>query len=132
MEQQDALVGSVALRGRAKKIDKLHECLVEPEDRVRAALERVGEEMVTDGVLLESAVALHALAHHRVVGPLIGVAHHTGVLLDDLEVVIERAGPVHVPERAAVHLCVDDAGEVTAAGGIERSAQVAAPGGVGG
>jgi hypothetical protein len=107
VEEEDALVGAVALGGGAEEVDELHEGEVEAEDAVGSVVEGVGEEVIADALLLEEAVAVAAVRHDGVVEALVGVSDDAGILAADVEVFPERAGPVLVLVTPPVKLGLD-------------------------
>jgi hypothetical protein len=114
VEEEDALVGAVALCGGAHEVHELHQGHVEAEDGVGALVEGIREEVVADDVLLEGTVVLAAVGHDGVVEALVGVAHHAGVGGADVEVFPEGAAPVLILEAPAIEARLDGGHEVAA------------------
>ena len=96
VQQDDAPLRAVALRGGLQHVHEPHQWDVEPVDRVLAVVDRILEERVTDEALLAVDVLVFAVADDHVVDTLERVARHFRPLLHDAQVVFERAFPVQV------------------------------------
>ena len=102
VQQDDALLGAVALRRRLEDVDQLHERDVEAVDRVAPAVLLVLEEVVADQLLLVVDVLFLAVRQDHVVDALERGARDLRVLADDLQVVLEGAVPVQLLVLAVV------------------------------
>jgi hypothetical protein len=111
VEQQDALLGAVAVSGGAEEIDQVHQRLVQPEDGVGAVVDRVGEEMIAHVVLAANRVALGAEVQNHIVKPLERVARHRWVFRNQVEIIPEIPLPVLLLEAAHVHVARNDLDE---------------------
>ena len=109
MQQEDALLGAVALRGRLEEVHQLHQRAFQPEDGVRAFFERVGKEVVPGVLLLELGVRLGTVGEDHVINALESVARDIGCLGDNVQVLRERAFPVLLAKTGHIQLAIDDA-----------------------
>src|SRR6185369_9187310 len=102
VEEDDALLGAVQLRGGLEDVHQLHQRDVEAEDRVAAAEALVAEEVVADELLLVVDVLRLPVAEDHVVDPLEGGAGHPRVLANQIQVVLEAPLPVQLRVLLAV------------------------------
>src|SRR5439155_8861984 len=107
VQKQDALFRAVALRRRLEEVDQRHQRLLQPVDRIRAALEGVAEELVAVVFLLELREVLRTVREDHVVDALKRIARHAGVVGNDIQVVPERPLPVLITEVADVQATID-------------------------
>ena len=94
VQEDDALLRAVAVRRRLEDVDEAHERDVEAEDRVLAAVVLVLEEVVADQALLVVDVLFLPVGQDHVVHALVRGARDLRVLANELEVLLERTGPV--------------------------------------
>src|SRR6185369_12221795 len=102
VEEDDALLGAVQLRGGLEDVHQLHQRDVEAEDRVAATEALVAEEVVADELLLVVDVLRLPVAEDHVVDPLEGGAGHPRVLANQIQVVLEAPLPVQLRVLLAV------------------------------
>jgi hypothetical protein len=96
VQQDDALLGPVALGRRLEDVHEAHQRDVEAEDGVRAAVLLVLEEVVADELLLVVDVLLGPVADDHVVEALVRVARDLRPLTDELQVLFEGPLPVEL------------------------------------
>ena len=112
VQEDDALLRAVALRRRLEDVDQLHQRNVEAVDGVAPAVLLVLEEVVADQLLLVVDVLFLSIRQDHVVDALERGARDLRVLAHDLQVVLERAGPVQLLVLAEVLQCRDLRGQV--------------------
>ena len=118
VQEQDAPLGPVAVGGAHQDVDKVHQRPFQAEDRVLAVVFRVLEELVAEHLLLVDHDLLGAVADDHVVDPLVGRSGDLGIVLDDIEIFGERAGPVFLLIVVQV-LATGDQGDQIRSGGHE-------------
>ena len=76
MQQEDALLGAVAVGRGLEVVDEAHQRPVEAEHRVAAAVDGIVEQPVVGVPLVLARVVGGAVGQDHVVEPLVGVARH--------------------------------------------------------
>ena len=94
MQEQHAPLGSVAVGGTHQDVDQIHQGSFQAEDGVLAVIFRVLEELVAERLFFVDHDLFGAVADDHVVDPLVGRPGDLGIVLQDIEIFRERAGPV--------------------------------------
>ncbi len=109
VQQEDAALGPVSMRGGLDGVDQMGQGVFEAEDGVLSGAHRILEEIEADAGLAVLAVGFRSVRQDHIVDALEGVADGAGVITDDLEIVFERAFPVEFLVGFLVERLVDDA-----------------------
>ncbi len=116
VQEQDAALGAVALRGAHQDVDEVLEGFLQAEDRVLAVVDGILEELVARQFFLVDGDLVHAVAEDHVVDALVRGARDFGVGPHDVQIFAERAVPVFLLVIGAV-LAVGDEGDQIRSGG---------------
>ena len=112
MQQQHAALRPEAVRRRLEHRDEIAQRAFEPEHAVAAVLDRVAEEAVAGQLLLVDLDLVLAIRQDHVVEALVRSAHDQRVLVQQIEILLERALPVLVLELLLVQRTADQSAEI--------------------